>query len=64
MRKIKLERRHFEFIAAILKELGDNTTMGSEIGRRDVAHTFANKLRATNPAFNYERFMKACGVEE
>lgn len=58
-----MQRRHFELIAETIAELadGNHPLHGQDI--RMIALRFANKLRATNPNFNRDRFLRACGVE-
>ena len=49
-----LQRRHFEYIAAIIKALPDH------VQRSDVAAAFAKALLPTNVNFKRGRFMLAC----
>ncbi len=53
-----MTRKDFELIAeAVMAAYLDKAT------RLSVAAELACRLAQTNPAFNYERFKKACGVE-
>jgi hypothetical protein len=64
---MSFQRRHFALIAETIATFG--THMGP-LGAADmtaetkasIALFFAGKLRATNPNFNRERFLKACRV--
>jgi hypothetical protein len=49
-----LQRRHFEYIAAIIKALPGN------VKRSDVAAAFAKALQPTNVNFKRGRFVIAC----
>lgn len=61
-----MQRRHFELIAEVIAE---RRTV--EHNYADVVHdelnrirtTFADRLASTNPNFNRERFLRACGVD-
>lgn len=63
-----LQRRHFEMIARALKlsisHYADNLngpwTVSDE--GRVICEDMADALRATNPNFDHERFLQACGV--
>ena len=55
---IRLQRRHFCWLAAIIVEEKD-----AEL-RRKYAKTFANHLEGTNPMFKRTRFIEDCKVEE
>jgi hypothetical protein len=52
----KLERRHYKLIAAIIASLPDTAS------KLLVAHHFGKLLASTNPNFDYDRFIAACGV--
>lgn len=47
------EHRHYKAIAAIIARIGD------EEDRAEQARYFAEELRGTNPAYNYDRFLAA-----
>jgi hypothetical protein len=49
--------RHFRRIAEIISTIKD------EDERRRIAGMFADELRSTNPNFDRNRFLSACGVE-
>lgn len=51
-----MTRQHFQFIAEVIAQLDDH----DELFREQVATSFANALKRTNPRFNRERFLKAC----
>jgi len=61
-----MTRQHFVLIADSIA----NTELPFAMSEGDATHIrelfareMAAKLRATNPAFNRERFLRACGVE-
>ncbi len=53
---MKLERRHFQFIAGVIAGLDRPEE------KLNVAKRFAYALRDTNSNFNPDAFLKACGV--
>ena len=53
-----MQHRHFATIAAIINEMKAGTGY-----KTDLAETFAERLAETNPKFDRERFLAACGVE-
>jgi hypothetical protein len=58
-----MSRRNFNLIARVLLEQRDRATV-AELWRLDeTARAFAVELRATNPRFDRQRFLTACGVE-
>jgi hypothetical protein len=63
-----MQRRHFELIAETIKEMVDDYANEPDHPYRDmgrvVAVRFASKLKSTNPQFNRDRFLRACGVED
>lgn len=52
-----MQRRHFEFIAKVLREC----PQGAD--RSKIIHMFAHELRRTNPNFNKARFIEAAFPE-
>ena len=56
---IVLQRRHFAFIAEVIRANGF-----SDEERKRIAETFANELQATNSNFDWNRFMRAAGVKD
>ena len=61
MKTVEFQRRHFEFIAAVISAMND----GHQIGREasiEASGAFACALSATNPNFDREKFLAACGV--
>lgn len=56
MLKPKMEARHFEVIAAIIR------TIPHEDIRATTCLRFAGELQATNPKFDWDRFVKACNA--
>ena len=55
-----MEHRHFATVAAIIADMDDGTMSRDDV--RCVAEHFARKLADTNPRFDRERFLRACGV--
>lgn len=60
-----MTRKDFELIAATIKDELQHVACGEEQRNTvcSVAEAFARSLRASNPSFNRERFLRACGVE-
>jgi hypothetical protein len=56
-----MTRKDFELIAMILRLSRDGQNDTATIS--EIAHSFANNLGATNPRFNRETFLTACGVK-
>lgn len=56
-----MTRSHFELIARTLKEARTNTGMGA-LPYAHLVDTFAAALADTNPRFNREAFVAACGI--
>ena len=55
-KSVELQHRHFAFIAAVIARMP-----GSQ-ERYEAAYTFALACRNTNPNFDHDRFMRACGA--
>lgn len=73
---VTMQHRHFAAIADILKRRFSHGPIGSHYGATtvatdgtrlwsalDICEVFALELGATNPRFNSERFLRACGFE-
>jgi hypothetical protein len=58
--RLSLQRRHFEFIAAVIKDLR-NEPYCCQRTLDAVAREFMRQLPRTNARFNAERFEKAAG---
>lgn len=62
-----MQRRHFELIAESLrsaKPMPHDTDQSARLSQWvSTCNRFARDLNATNPQFNRERFLRACGVE-
>lgn len=65
-----MTRKDFELIAAALKEARDQVPQTDTLhhtcellGHSTAARVLAYALAKTNPRFDRERFLKACGVE-
>lgn len=56
--KAPMQHRHFCTIAAIIKGMAGEDFEGL---RGVVARRFANELASTNPNFDRDRFLTACG---
>jgi hypothetical protein len=52
-----LQHRHFAVIAGIIADVEEPSI------REMMAVRFASALRGTNPRFDRQRFMRACGVK-
>ena len=52
-----MTRKHFEAIARAIRDLAVDAG-----AREEVAHRIADVLSGTNPRFDRERFLEACGV--
>ena len=57
-----MERRHFEVIAQVLKDLRENTFI-DEATMDMIAQHFASRLFGTNPNFKVQKFLNACGMK-
>lgn len=62
-----MTRKDFELIAAAIKEAqtmfpASDAGSCARLGARTVAIELAARLRATNPRFDREKFLAACGV--
>ena len=60
-----MTRKDFELIADTIRNLRDASYESgvNELQREMIAKQFAAALRSTNPNFNRDRFVRACGVE-
>lgn len=58
MANLKLQRRHYQFIADTIAEY---RLAAIGVPDADIALWFAMRLRGTNPGFNRSRFLEACG---
>ena len=56
-----MTRKDFQLIADVLQEV-EGPICSTET-RDQIATAFARALRTTNPQFDRERFLRACGVE-
>lgn len=57
MRRPTMTKMHFQLIADVIK----SSHLASD-NQRVIAQDFAVALQCTNPAFDIERFMAACGA--
>jgi hypothetical protein len=53
-----MTRKDYELIAEVIA----TAWHGSEDTQADLSHKMADALEGTNPRFNRELFLKACGV--
>lgn len=62
---VTLQHRHFAFIAATLKASKRAPDAMDEylLGWGDIVKTFASECQATNPNFDWNRFMRACDAD-
>ncbi len=62
-----MQRRHYEFIAAVLKEAMENYDHPNGVGgkqtTKEISSRMARHLADTNPSFDRARFLRACGVQ-
>ena len=56
--KTGLAKRHFEIVASSIRA----TEMPADVRQR-VADQLAQQLSSTNPRFDRQRFVRACGCE-
>jgi hypothetical protein len=54
-----MSKKHFELIAAILREAKAVSSLPGEVDRISVM--FARMLPSTNENFDVQRFLRACG---
>jgi hypothetical protein len=57
---VTLEHRHFAFIAGVIAAMPDHAA-SLRAHKRSTALAFADACGGTNPRFNRERFLAACG---
>lgn len=59
-----MTKKDYELIAGVMSRLSADFTNGGEdtVSLRLVAEELADSLADTNPRFNREMFLKACGV--
>lgn len=57
-----MSRQHFNLIAQQVSQTAEILSL-SPHDRRVVAEEWADALSRTNPYFNHNRFLTACGVE-
>lgn len=55
-----MTKNDFQFIADIINDCG--AELGWIETQAKVANKFADALKQTNPRFNREKFLEACGV--
>lgn len=56
------QHRHFAMIAAIIRDMARVPGNEDWEGHAFVARHFATELASTNPRFDRDRFLRACGV--
>ena len=56
MDNLRLQRRHYQFIADVIKSHNGGMT-----GWTDIANSFADALQGTNAGYDKGRFLDACG---
>ena len=59
-----MTRQDFVLIAETINSIPAYDTESGQDARELAAYKFAKSLAATNPAFNRERFLRACGVSD
>lgn len=60
--KPELQHRHFAFIAGVIANMPDHAA-SLRTQKESCARAFADACAATNPKFDYPRFLRACGIE-
>lgn len=60
---VKFEKRHFEFLAEMLKDTKP-TSPSALIYWRATVSKITKRLRQTNSNFKEEKFLVACGLED
>ena len=58
---VVLQHRHFAFIASVIKGMPDQIPWPNT-HKASVAVAFADACSRSNPRFERERFLKACGL--
>ena len=53
-----MTRKDFQLIAEVLR---DSTAIGSDFEHAALCRDFARALATTNPRFDKEKFLRACG---
>ncbi len=62
---MKYTKATFEMVASTIKaRIEDPSSLGARACVRGLAADFADQFAASNPRFDRERFMKACGASE
>ena len=56
-----MHRKHFIAISTILKNYSKSIENGWNY---DIVEAFADFCKAESPQFDYDRFLKACGVKK
>lgn len=66
-----MSKKDFVLIANAIKNQvdvyageNDNIAINVRYGIERVAKSLANDLQASNPRFDYRRFLEACGIKE
>ena len=57
---VELQHRHFSFIAATIKDAANAGLTANQIA--ELSLHFATACAVTNPHFDRDRFLKACGT--
>ena len=66
---MSLSRKHYEAVAGIIfdavavEDHDDKVWNGRQDAIHEIASTVAGYFASDNPAFDRQRFLKACGVE-
>ena len=60
---MNLQRRHFEFIASVLKNIQLSECL-HEAQHKEIVEQFIDELAYTNSNFNASYFRVACGAQE
>lgn len=66
---MKASKMHFEMVARVIREASQRITKNDTLIAshqtemvRTIARDFADEFRASNPRFDRERFLSACGI--
>ena len=62
-----MQRGHYKLIASVFKDAFQCFPHSNEDARNAIEKTariMCRELKGTNPSFNADRFLRACGIED